>query len=120
MHSLFAVGFDSFHQKCGRAGQLDKSEVELGESLAAPDNYTNVPAIGDSLAWTALEIWPESLVYGAAFRPEGGGGDHRLGQHRCPRSHSVCPVSLWRRSSMQVHTKDTIATENCAIRGRSD
>ena len=33
---------------------MDRTEVELSESPAAPANDTNSWSIGDSLAWTAL------------------------------------------------------------------
>ena len=33
---------------------MDRTEVELRESPAAPTNDTNVWSIGDFLAWTAL------------------------------------------------------------------
>ena len=41
-------------RQLGGPGQLDRTEVELSESPAAPANDTNSWSIGDSLAWTAL------------------------------------------------------------------
>ena len=51
----------------GSSGQLDKIEVGLGENPAAPDNYTNVWVIGDSLAWTTLETGRKALFLGLHF-----------------------------------------------------
>ena len=46
----------------GGPGQLDRIEVELSESPAAPANDTIVWAIGDFLAWTTPS-YPTSVTW---------------------------------------------------------
>ena len=41
---------------------MDRTEVELSESPAAPANDTSIWSIGDFLAWTALS-YPTSVTW---------------------------------------------------------